>query len=132
MERFARLERLIYMLIFSEFRIWRTNVAKATLNPFFGQFHGRIGDLVFKRYGDQIVVTSKPDMSGVQWTEAQQAARVRFGLASKAAKQLLADPVRRAEYAIRAQALGKPIFALALADCYRSAEEETPKQHDTD
>ena len=99
-------------------------MAKVILNPWFVQFQGHIGELVFKRYGERMVLASKPDMSGVQWSEAQQAGRERFRRAAKAAKRVLADPVKRAEYAIQAREQGTTMFGLALRDCYWEVGEE--------
>ena len=37
-----------------------------------------MGDLVFKRYGDEVLISRKPDSEGVEPTEAQLAHRERF------------------------------------------------------
>ena len=92
-------------------------MAKLIIDPC--QLRGQIGELVFKHYGQQIVVTKKPDMSGVQRTEAQLAAQARFRQATMEAKRRLADPAWRTEYAARAQEVGKPLFAVAVSDCYQ-------------
>jgi hypothetical protein len=99
-------------------------MATVILNPWFRQIRGKIGDLIFKQYGDRIVAACKPDMSGVQWSEAQLAQRERFRRAAKMGKHILADPLRHAEYAARARETGRPIFSLVLADCYVIMKEE--------
>ena len=35
-------------------------MAKVKLNPVLEQIHGKIGDLVFKYYGDEMIVGRKP------------------------------------------------------------------------
>ena len=46
-------------------------MAKVKLNPVLEQMRGQVGDLVFKHYGDEVVVGRNPDRSGLQPTEAQ-------------------------------------------------------------
>jgi hypothetical protein len=48
------------------------------LNPVLEQIRGQVGDLVFKCYGDEVVVGRKPDRSDIQPTEAQLAHQERF------------------------------------------------------
>ena len=48
-------------------------MAKVKLNPILERVRGTVGDLVFKRYEDEVVITRKPDFEGVAPTAAQQA-----------------------------------------------------------
>jgi hypothetical protein len=91
-------------------------MAKATLNPILEQLRGQVGDLVFKQYGDKIVVTKKPDLSKHKPTAAQRAQRERFRQATLYGKGMLADPAVRAVYDEAAKARGKPVLSLMVAD----------------
>ena len=91
-------------------------MAKATLNPILEQLRGQVGDLVFKQYGDKIVVTKKPDLSNHKPTAAQRAQRERFRQATLYGKRILADPEARATYDEAAKARGKPVLSLMVAD----------------
>ncbi len=53
-------------------------MAKGKLNPALERLRGQVGELVFKQYGDKLVVSRKPDMSRVKWSKAQRAGRERF------------------------------------------------------
>lgn len=67
-------------------------MAKVKLNPILEQVRGQVGDLVFKRYGDEVIISRKPDMEGVEPTEAQLAAQGRFREAALYGKMVMADP----------------------------------------
>lgn len=53
-------------------------MAKVKLNPILEQVRGAVGDLVFKRYGDEVVLARKPDVEGREASAAQTAHRERF------------------------------------------------------
>ena len=40
-------------------------MAKVTLNPIIDAIHGKVGDLVFKRWEDQEIVSKMPDRTGI-------------------------------------------------------------------
>jgi len=70
---------------------------------------GQVGDLVFKHYGDAVVVGSKPDRSGVSRRRHNCNTRSAF------ARRALwtngdGDPEKKALYAEAAKASGKPLF----------------------
>lgn len=67
-------------------------MAKVKLNPILEQIRGKVGDLVFKRYGEEVVISRPPDFEGREWTEAQLAARERFRQAALYGKIVMADP----------------------------------------
>ena len=56
-------------------------MAKVKLNPFLEGIHGKVGELVFKRYADEVIVARAPDTGNAPPTEAQAAQRERFQLA---------------------------------------------------
>ena len=95
-------------------------MAKVKLNPVLEQIRGQVGDLVFKRYGDEVIISQKPDLSDVVPTEAQQAARDRFRQAALYGKLVLADPATKTLYEKAAKAKGQPVFSLTVADFFNA------------
>jgi hypothetical protein len=96
-------------------------MAKVKLNPVLVQFRGKIGDLVFKHYGDEVVVSRNPDRSGLRVSEAQLAQQERFREATLYGKMVMADPEAKAKYDAVAQSMGMPVFALTIADYFNAA-----------
>jgi hypothetical protein len=97
-------------------------MAKVKLNPVLVQFRGKIGDLVFKHYGDEVVVSRNPDRSGLRVSEAQLAQQERFREATLYGKMVMADPEAKAKYDAVAQSMGMPVFALTIADYFNAPE----------
>jgi hypothetical protein len=95
-------------------------MAKVKLNPILEQVRGQVGDLVFKRYGDEVVLSRKPDLTGHEWTEAQQATRERFRQAALYGRMAMADPEAKALYVEEAKAKGQPVFSLTIADFFNA------------
>ncbi|MCB9418920.1 MAG: hypothetical protein H6667_03905 [Ardenticatenaceae bacterium] len=95
-------------------------MAKVKLNPILEQIQGQVGDLVFKRYGDEVVISRKPDTAGRELTEAQLAAQARFREAALYGKMVMADAETKALYAEAAKAKGKPVFSLTVADFFNA------------
>lgn len=95
-------------------------MAKVKLNPLLEQIRGQVGDLVFRRYGDEVVISRKPDMSEVELSEAQLAQRARFSQAALYGRMVLADPQAKALYEDAAKAKGQPVFSLMVADFLRA------------
>lgn len=91
-------------------------MAKVKLNAVVEQIRGQVGDLVFKRHGDEVVVARKPDTEGREWTEAQEAHRDRFRQAALYGKMVMADEAAKALYEKAAK--GKPAFSLMVADFF--------------
>lgn len=91
-------------------------MARAKLNPLIESLQGRIGDVVFKRYGEKIVVSKKPEFTNRKFTKAQKKFQERFRNAATYGKRVLADPVARQAYEKAAKASGKPILSVMIAD----------------
>ena len=91
-------------------------MTQVKLNPILAELRGQMGDLVFKRYGNRVVVSRKPDMLQVKPSQAQLAQRARFRQAMGYCRQALADPAARAFYAVVATTRHKPINSVAVAD----------------
>ena len=92
-------------------------MAHVKMNPVIEQVSGKMGDLVFKRYGDEVVLARKPT-NGHEPTAAQLAARERFRKATQYGKLALAQPEVRARYRAAAEEDGNPIFSLMVADFF--------------
>ena len=95
-------------------------MAKVKLNPVLEGFRGQIGDLVFKRYGEEVIVGRKPDLTGQPLTPGQAAARERFKLAAVYGHTALADPARKSLYEAKAKSKGQPVFSMTVADFYNA------------
>ena len=93
-------------------------MAKVKLNPVLEQIRGKVGDLVFRRYGDEVIISRKPDMSERELSPAQLAAQDRFRQAVLYGKVAMADSESKALYLDAAKAKGKPVFSLAVADFF--------------
>ena len=53
-------------------------MARVKLNPVLLKIRGKVGELVFKHYGKEAVISRPPDFEGVEPTEAQLAQRQRL------------------------------------------------------
>jgi hypothetical protein len=79
---------------------------------------GKIGVLVFKRYGDEVIIARKPDLEGWEPTPAQAAQREQFRQAALYGKTVMADPVAKAIYDDVAETRGIPVFSVTVADFF--------------
>jgi hypothetical protein len=95
-------------------------MATVKTNPIIEQVRGKVGDLVFKKYGDGVILSRMPDMEGRESTEAQQATRDRFRQAALYGKMVSADPATKAPYEAAAKAKGQPVFSLMVADFFNA------------
>jgi hypothetical protein len=90
---------------------------KVKLHPWIKEISGKMGDIVFKRLPNgETIMTQSPDMTNVEWSEAQQAHRVRFAQAVQNTKAALADPALRAKYEKIAKKQRKRTWDVALSD----------------
>ncbi len=95
-------------------------MANVKLNPILEQIRGAVGDLVFKRYEDRVILSRKPEPSGRPATPAQAAHRERFRQATVYGRLALADPKSRTFYEGVADDRHLPVFALTIADFFRA------------
>ena len=91
-------------------------MAKVKLNPVMEQMRGKIGDLVFKRYEGEVIVSRKSNQTGGTPTAGQVAHRERFRLAAVYASDVFAVPVDKKLYEDAAKARRKPTFAEGVGD----------------
>jgi hypothetical protein len=77
---------------------------------------GKMGIYTYRvMYGRQTLMKT-PDMSRVQWTEAQKSNRERFAEAIAYAKKAMADPQLREHYEKVGKKLGRQPFRVAVSD----------------
>lgn len=76
---------------------------------------GTINHQVYKTYHYGTVVSKVPDMSQIVPSEEQKAKRARFKRAVTYAKEVLADPVKKAEMACRTPP-GKLVYHQAIRE----------------
>jgi len=93
-------------------------MAKVKLNPVLEQIRGQVGELVFKHYGDEVIVGRKPDRSGVLPSGIQLEHQERFRQAVLYGRLVMADPQMKADYEKTAKAKGKPLFSVTVADFF--------------
>jgi len=95
-------------------------MTRVKVNPIIERMSGKLGDLVFKRYGDEVIIVRRPDMSQRTFSPGQLTAQERFRRAAQYGKLALAEPATRAVYVAAAQAKGMPVFALTVADFFKA------------
>ena len=87
------------------------------------EIHGTMYGVVFKRSPKgNMIVTKRPDMSNVVWSEAQKAQRQRFKQATAYARAALAEPAVRARYQKRAKKLHKRLWDVAMSDFFKGKD----------
>lgn len=106
-------------------------MAIVKLNPGFSAPRGAVGNLVFKHYGDKVVLTRKPRFENRVFSAAQLATQQRFRRAMWDAKTALADPLIRSRYEQIAREKGKPILSVMVADLLRQPGTIQPATDDT-
>jgi hypothetical protein len=94
-------------------------MAKVRLHALIEEINGTLYDVVFNRApnGD-LIVSKRPDMTGVEWSQAQTAHRARFKQAVAYARAALADPTLRARYERRAKRQHKRAWDVAMSDYF--------------
>jgi len=85
----------------------------------FHGFHGRLGDLVFRRCNGRTVIASAPRKSSKPVSEKQRAQKRRFSCASAYAKSVMADPEKAAACAARLK-LGQTVYHLVMSEFLKS------------
>jgi hypothetical protein len=91
-------------------------MANVLFNPIMEQIRGKIGELVFRRFENRIIIARKADLSGHVPTAGQVEVRERFRGAAKYANNVMADPARRALYEPVAAKRGDPLRMVIMTD----------------
>lgn len=89
---------------------------KAILNPGLRRLSGKMGDWTYRWRNGQQTIMKTPDMTNVEWSEAQNANRRRFAQAIRYAKRAMADPKVRAHYEKLGKKAGRQPFRVAVSD----------------
>jgi hypothetical protein len=95
-------------------------MAQVKMNPVFVEMKGKVGDLVFKQYGDALVMARMPSGNGHEPTPAQMEVRERFCEAALYGKLALAQAAVREAYLAAARERGKPLTSVAIADFFNA------------
>ena len=80
---------------------------------------GRVGERVYKTYGDKIIVTRVPRFDGYEPSAAQRDRREKMRAATAYARAVYSDPAAKAVYVAAAKQLGRQPFRLAVSDFLR-------------
>lgn len=91
-------------------------MARVKLNPIIDQVRGKIGDLVFRSYGGETILSRLPDLSGVVPTAGQEAQRFRFRDAAFYGRVVLEDLPARTFYEEVAARRKQPLFSVIVGD----------------
>ena len=88
---------------------------------------GTIAGVTYRSYADgngrtRVVASLPPQFPG-EWSEAQKLHRQRFGIASRYADLVQADPVRLAHYKAAGRRKGTTWRAMAIRDWFRDQKE---------
>ena len=95
-------------------------MAKVDLNPIFDTVRGKVGDLVLKRYGDNVVMARAAGETSRPRSAAQLAHQERFRAATQYGKLALMDPAQRSLYDAAARQRSLPVFAVMVADFFKA------------
>jgi len=84
------------------------------------EIQGTMYDVVFKKSpSGKTIVTKRPDMSNVKWSQAQKENWKRMGQANEYAAAAMADPAARAIYEELAAKEDRVPYRLAVSDYYK-------------
>ena len=92
----------------------------------FRAIRGRLGDRVYKTYGEKIITTRVPSFEGYVPSAAQRDRRDRMRAATAFAQAVYADPAAKAVYVAAAKSLGRQPFRLAVSDFLRGRTRISP------
>ncbi len=95
-------------------------MAKTKTGSVLDGIQGRVGNVVFRRWGESYVVSARPRRSQRQPTAGQLAHRERFRHARDYARQALTDPDVKALYAVRARERRCSPYAIAVGDFFNA------------
>jgi hypothetical protein len=96
---------------------------KVRFKPMVVEIQGTMYDVVFKKSSKgNMIVTRRPDMSKVEWSEAQKAQRERMSKANEYAHAAMADPDVRAVYEEIAAKDKRVPYRVALSDYFQGKD----------
>src|ERR1051325_4111507 len=98
-------------------------MAEVIFNSMVREIHGGLEDVVYRVSSTgKTYISKRPDMSGVKWSRAQKAHRVRVGEANDYAHAAMADPDVRATYEERAAKENRLPYRLAFSDYFKGID----------
>ena len=97
-------------------------MVKLRLHPPVKGMSGKMGEYTYRMMYSKPTLMKTPDMSSVEWSEAQNQQRQRFRKAIRYAKQAMADPQARAHYEKLAKKTGRIPFRLAVSDYFKGID----------
>ena len=93
-------------------------------NFLFKRMSGHIGkQIVFKKYGDKIVVSKYPDMSRRKLTQKQKDANELMREANAAAKQIVKDPALKSEAQVRLNVTSNKLYRALIREYFAKRNE---------
>lgn len=74
-------------------------------NIFTNGLRGRVGNLIFRRWGEKTVVSAAPGRAKRKWSRLQRSNRERFSIAMAWAREAMKDPEKRRGFQKRAKGM---------------------------
>lgn len=87
--------------------ISKNNIITETLS-------GKLGNIIFKNYGDKTIISKYPDMSKVVKTEKQKENQLQFKAAQAYAKSIISDAEKKSAF-IKTMAKDKTVYHAAIS-----------------
>ena len=90
-------------------------MANVELHAMFNKVRGKVGDFVFKKRGDTLYISSRPDFRKRKLSAAQKRSVARFREAVKHAQNVLSDPQERKPFEKAAKKNRKTAYNTIIA-----------------
>ena len=97
-------------------------MVKLRLHPPVAGMSGKMREYTYRMMYGKPTLMKTPDMSEVEWSEAQNEQRQRFRRAIQYAKQAMLNPQARAHYEKLAKETGRIPFRLAVSDYFKGID----------
>lgn len=97
-------------------------MVKLRLHPPVKGMSGKMGKYTYRMMYGEPTLMKTPDMSNVEWTQAQKKQRQRFAEAIAYARQAMDDPKARIHYEKLAKKTGRIPFRLAVSDYFKGID----------
>jgi hypothetical protein len=91
-------------------------MADVQLHQVLRGIRGKVGDVVFKKRGNTLYISRRPDFSKRKLSAAQKKSVARFRAAVRYAQGVLADPHARIPFERAAQKTGKTLYNSIIAE----------------
>jgi hypothetical protein len=91
-------------------------MADVQLHQVLRRIRGKVGDVVFKKRGNTLYISRRPDFSKRKLSAAQKRSVARFRAAVRYAQGVLADPQARRPFERAAKKAGKTLYNSIIAE----------------